>query len=266
VRTLAAEVVYEAADPFSRRVVIDRGATHGVALASPVVDHDGVLGQVTRLYPLTAEVTLLSDRQAAIPVLNARTQQRSVAFGGAGAGMELRFMAGNADVQVDDLLVTSGLDRIYPPGLPVAKVAHVERRGEAGFARIDLRPTASLDGVRHVLVLEPLAQQLPAQPEAAAMPSGKASTPQGAASAAAPAASAAAVGVAQEAAGAAAAAAAVAAREDRTPEAKAAPAAAPASAPAAKAAARAPAKAAATKPPAAPQATPAPPARAEGDG
>ncbi|UCH19061.1 MAG: rod shape-determining protein MreC [Burkholderiales bacterium] len=166
VHSQAAEVLYEASDPFSRRVVLDRGATHGIALASPVVNDEGVLGQVTRLYPLTAEVTLLTDRQAAIPVLNPRTQQRSVAFGDAGTGrMELRFMAANADVQVDDLLVTSGLDGIYPPALPVARVAGIERRGEAGFARIDLLPVASIDGVRHVLVLEPLVRQLPVPPE-----------------------------------------------------------------------------------------------------
>lgn len=166
VHSQAAEVLYEASDPFSRRVVLDRGATHGIALASPVVNDEGVLGQVTRLYPLTSEVTLLTDRQAAIPVLNPRTQQRSVAFGDAGTGrMELRFMAANADVQVDDLLVTSGLDGIYPPALPVARVAGIERRGEAGFARIDLLPVASIDGVRHVLVLEPLVRQLPVPPE-----------------------------------------------------------------------------------------------------
>lgn len=166
VHSQAAEVLYEASDPFSRRVVLDRGATHGIALASPVVNDEGVLGQVTRLYPLSAEVTLLTDRQAAIPVLNPRTQQRSVAFGDAGTGrMELRFMAANADVQVDDLLVTSGLDGIYPPALPVARVAGIERRGEAGFARIDLLPVASIDGVRHVLVLEPLVRQLPVPPE-----------------------------------------------------------------------------------------------------
>jgi rod shape-determining protein MreC len=120
VRALAAEVMYEAADPYSRKVFIDRGRTHEVALGSPVINEVGVLGQVTRLYPLTAEVTLLTDRDAAIPVLNTRTQQRSAAFGGAGGGanptMELRFMAGNADVQPGDALVTSGIDGIYPPG------------------------------------------------------------------------------------------------------------------------------------------------------
>ena len=167
VRSLAAEVMYEAADPFSRKVFIDRGQTQGVTLGSPVINEAGVLGQVTHLYPLTAEVTLLADKDAAIPVLNIRTQQRSAAFGGqfgGAAGMELRFVSGNADVQVGDELHTSGLDGIYPPGLPVARVASVERRAEAGFARILLTPTAPSAGVRYVLVLEPTAAQLPPRP------------------------------------------------------------------------------------------------------
>jgi rod shape-determining protein MreC len=167
VRSQPAEVMYEAADPYSRKVFIDRGSTHGVALGSPVINEAGVLGQVTHAYALTAEVTLLADKDAAIPVLNTRTQQRSAAFGGSG-GIELRFMSGNADVQVGDLLHTSGLDGIYPPGLPVAHVASVERRVESGFARIVLAPAAPPDGVRHVLVLEPLSAQLPPRPAPAA--------------------------------------------------------------------------------------------------
>jgi rod shape-determining protein MreC len=169
VRSLPAEVLYEAADPYSRKVFIDRGRQQGVQLGSPVINEAGVLGQVTQAYALTSEVTLLSDKDAAIPVLNTRTQQRSAAFGGAG-GMELRFMSGNADVQVGDLLHTSGLDGVYPPGLPVARVAAVERRVESGFARIKLTPAANPDGVRHVLVLEPLAAQLPARPAPAPEP------------------------------------------------------------------------------------------------
>jgi rod shape-determining protein MreC len=165
VRSQPAEVLYEAADPFSRKVFIDRGRTHGVALGSPVINEAGVLGQVTQAYALTSEVTLLADKDAAIPVLNARTQQRSAAFGaGRSGGLELRFMSGNADVQVGDLLTTSGLDGVYPPGLPVARVAAVERRAESGFARIGLAPTANPDGVRHVLVLQPLSVQLPERP------------------------------------------------------------------------------------------------------
>lgn len=165
VRHQGAEVLYEAADPYSRKVFINRGTQHGVALGSPVVNESGVLGQVTHAYALTAEVTMLADKEAAIPVLNTRTQQLSVAFGaGRSGGMELRFMSGNADVQVGDLLHTTGMDGIYPPGLPVAKVAALERRVESGFARIALVPLANADGVRHVLVLEPLLAQLPPRP------------------------------------------------------------------------------------------------------
>jgi rod shape-determining protein MreC len=120
---------------------------------------------VTRVYALTSEVTLLVDKDAAIPVLNVRTRQRGAAFGVAG-GMEMRFTSPNADVKPGDLLQTSGVDGVYPPGLPVAKVVSVERRSESGFARITLAPTANSDGVRHVLVLEPLIAQLPPKPEA----------------------------------------------------------------------------------------------------
>jgi rod shape-determining protein MreC len=171
VRTLAAEVMFEAADPYSRKVFIDRGQTQGVVPGAPVINEAGVLGQVTRVFPLSAEVTLLADRDAAIPVLNLRTQQRSVAFGGGAgvqAGMELRYLSGNADVQVGDEMRTSGLDGVYPAGLPVGRVTQVERRAEGGFARVLLAPAAASDGVRHVLVLEPVGEQLPPMPEAAA--------------------------------------------------------------------------------------------------
>jgi rod shape-determining protein MreC len=169
VRAQPAELMYEAADPYTRKVFIDRGTAQGVVLGAPVINEAGVLGQVTRVYALTSEVTLLADKDAAIPVLNTRTQQRSAAFGGGTpGGMELRFTSANADVLVGDVLQTSGLDGIYPPGLPVAKVAAVQRRVESGFARISLLPLANPDGVRHVLVLEPLNVQLPPRPAPAA--------------------------------------------------------------------------------------------------
>ena len=161
VKSMAAEVLYEASDPFSRKIFIDRGSAQGVAPGAPVIDEAGVLGQVTRVYPLSSEVTLLIDKEAAIPVLNTRTHQRSAAFGADGAALELRFMAGNADVKVGDLLQTSGVDGIYPPGLDVARVVKVDPRADSSFARIALAPAASADGVRHVLVLEPMAMQLP---------------------------------------------------------------------------------------------------------
>jgi rod shape-determining protein MreC len=178
VKSQAAEVLFEAADPYSRKVVVDRGGQHGVQRGSPVINEAGVVGQVTRVYPLTSEVTLLIDRDAAIPVLNPRTQQRSAAFGGAEGGqMELRFMAGNSDVQPGDALVTSGIDGVYPPGLAVAKVARVDRRVDSGFARIVLQPAAQADGIRHVLVLEPRAAQLPPRPEPEAVPDKRSGKP-----------------------------------------------------------------------------------------
>ena len=168
VRAQAAQVLYEASDPYSRKVIIDRGTTQGIVLGSAVINDAGVLGQVTRVFPLSSEVTLLTDKDAAIPVLNSRSQARSAAFGSAavpGGGMEMRFMAGNADVQVGDVLSTSGVDGVYPPGLPVARVSSVDRKLDSGFARIVLTPAAQPDGVRHVMVLEPVGLQLPARPD-----------------------------------------------------------------------------------------------------
>ena len=163
----AAEVLYDAADPFTRKVIIDKGLAQGVEAGSPVMDESGVLGQVTRVMPLVSEVTLITDREHAIPVLNSRTGARSVAYGdptSTTGQMELRFMAGNADVQPGDLLTTSGVDGVYPPGLPVAKVVKVERKADSGFARISCQPQALTDGARHVMVLSALSQQLPARP------------------------------------------------------------------------------------------------------
>jgi rod shape-determining protein MreC len=164
VRSQPAQILYEARDPYTRKVIIDQGSTQGIVLASPVINELGVLGQVTRVYPLSSEVTLLVDKDAAIPVINARSQARSAAFGGL-AGLELRFVAGNADVQVGDKLLTSGVDGVYPPGLPVATVAMVDRKLDSGFARIALTPAVASDGVRHVLVLEPIGVQMPPRPD-----------------------------------------------------------------------------------------------------
>ncbi|HET8871011.1 MAG TPA: rod shape-determining protein MreC [Aquabacterium sp.] len=164
-QTLAAEVLYDAQDPFTRKVVIDRGSTQGVALGSPVLDQFGVLGQVTRVYPLTSEVTLVTDKDAAVPVVNARTQQRGVAYGVPQLhGMELRFMAGNSDIQVGDVLQTSGLDGVYPTGIPVGKVVTVDHRADTAFARILLSPLAHPDRPDHVLLLQPMSVNLPQRP------------------------------------------------------------------------------------------------------
>jgi rod shape-determining protein MreC len=168
---LAAEVLYDAADPYTRKVIIDKGQSHKVELGSPVLDESGVLGQVTRVYPLVSEVTLVVDRDLAIPVLNVRTGARSVAYGDpivGGSGMELRFMGSNADVQEGDLLTTSGVDGVYPPGLPVARVSRIERHAESAFSKIYCAPQALTSGARHVIVVKPITSDLGLRPEAAA--------------------------------------------------------------------------------------------------
>ena len=151
VRSQPAEVLYDAADPYTRKIIVDQGLAQGVEAGSPVVDESGVVGQVTRVYPLVSEVTLVIDRDQAIPVLNTRTGARSVAFGDPatpGGSLELRFMPANADVLEGDVLTTSGVDGVYPPGLPVARVAKVERRAESAFARIHCTPMALAAGTR----------------------------------------------------------------------------------------------------------------------
>jgi len=162
----AAEVLYDAADPYTRKVIIDKGMAQGIQEGSPVIDESGVLGQVTRVHPLISEVTLITDRDQAIPVLNTRTGARSVAYGdptGRSGGLELRFMANNADVQPGDILTTSGVDGVYPSGLPVAKVDNVERKTDT-FARIACSPQGMVEGARHVMVLKPVSAQIPPRP------------------------------------------------------------------------------------------------------
>lgn len=157
--TLAAQVLYDAADPYTRKVILNKGELQGLHLGAPVLDELGVLGQVTRLFPLVSEVTLITDRDHAIPVLNVRTGARGVAYGDTFShadAMELRYMAANADVAVGDLLTTSGVDGVYPAGLPVARIEKIERRTDAVFARIYCVPVALVAGATQVLVLEPL--------------------------------------------------------------------------------------------------------------
>lgn len=177
--SMGAQVLYDAADPFSRKLVIDRGQAHGVVAGSPVIDDSGVLGQVTRVYPLVSEVTLLIDEDQAIPVLNSRTGVRSVIYGqqGAGAsGLELRYTLANADLSEGDLLTTSGIDGVYPAGLPVARIAKVERRAESSFTRISCLPLARVHGALHVLVLAPVGPTRPTLPRPAVGPSGRLSS------------------------------------------------------------------------------------------
>lgn len=167
-----AEIIYSARDPFSRRVIIDKGLQHGIAAGQAVVDELGVIGQVVRVFPLTSEVSLLTDKEQAIPVQVSRNGLRAV-LAGAGAGaMELRFLAANAEVQPGDVLVTSGLDGVYLPGLPVAKVSKIDRDNSFSFARITCEPIGGVERHGLVLVLG-TRQSLPPQPEEELTPKSK---------------------------------------------------------------------------------------------
>jgi rod shape-determining protein MreC len=156
-KSVAAEILYDSRDPFSRKVIIDRGTQDDVERGQPVLDEAGIVGQITRVFPLSAEVTLLTDREQAIAVQNVRTGVRGIAYGNAGGGaagqIDLRFMPSNVDIKQGDLLVTSGLDGVFPDGLPVARVTSVERNAAFQFAKILCAPMGGTERNRHVLVL-----------------------------------------------------------------------------------------------------------------
>ena len=138
-----ADVLYESRDRFARKLVINVGINDGVRAGSPVIDDAGVVGQITRAFNETSEVTLLTDKDQSIPVQILRNGLRGVAFGGAEPGtLDLRFMAANADVVNGDVATTSGIDGVYPSGLMVATVSRVERAAKDQFARIVMSPVA----------------------------------------------------------------------------------------------------------------------------
>ncbi len=153
----AVEVLYETADPYTDRIVVDRGQVGGIVPGSAVIDAGGVVGQVTRVYALVSEVALLTDRAQSIPVVNARTGSRHVAVGdptlSAGA-LELKFVPASTDVKQGDLLTTSGIDGVYPAGLHVGTVSQIDRRVNSSFARVHASLAAKPRG-RHLLVLMP---------------------------------------------------------------------------------------------------------------
>ncbi|MBX3662386.1 MAG: rod shape-determining protein MreC [Burkholderiales bacterium] len=152
--SLAAEILYAARDPFSRKIMIDRGQLGGIEAGRPVADHVGIIGQVTRVYPWLSEVTLITDKSQLVPVLNVRTGLRAVMSGTGDEGrLELRFIPLTADFQPGDQLVTSGIDGTYPPGLPVAEVTDVQRDTAFLFASIACKPLASPSAGTQVLVL-----------------------------------------------------------------------------------------------------------------
>lgn len=160
-QALLVQVTYESRDRFTHKLVIDKGAADGLKPGQPVIDALGVVGQVTRAFPMTSEVTLITDKEQTVPVQIMRNGLRGVAYGGVEPGtLDLRFMASNADINQGDVVVTSGLDGVYPIGLPVGSVTRVERNVRDQFARVVLAPAAGVQSNSHLLVLlvDPAAQ------------------------------------------------------------------------------------------------------------
>ncbi|MBV7537995.1 rod shape-determining protein MreC [Duganella sp. sic0402] len=166
VKSMLAEVLYDARDVNSRKLILDRGSRNDVALGLPVIDNQGVVGQVTRVFPFTSEVTLLSDKEQAIPVQLLRNGLRSVAYGrGKSGNLELRFTAPNADIQVGDIVVTSGLDGVYPAGLAVARVTQVENSAGGSFGGVICQPLAGIANNTQLLILMSTPELPPRPPE-----------------------------------------------------------------------------------------------------
>jgi rod shape-determining protein MreC len=152
--SVVAEVLHETRDPFTRRLMVDRGQQHGVMPGQPVLDAEGVLGQVSRVLPLAAEVTLLTDRNQTLSVELRRNGVRAIAYGaGRGAALELRYLPAAIDIQDGDPVVTSGLDGVFPPGLPVGRVVAVSR-GRASFTVARVEPAAAVERTRMLLILK----------------------------------------------------------------------------------------------------------------
>jgi rod shape-determining protein MreC len=152
-RTLVAEIVRVDLDPFRQRVLVNKGTRDGVFRGQAALDANGIFGQVTRAGPISAEVILISDPEHAIPVQVNRTGARSIALGTGRSGLlSLPYLPQNADVIVGDLLVSSGLGGVYPPGYPVGRVSAVVADTGQPLLSVEAEPLAALDRDPEVLL------------------------------------------------------------------------------------------------------------------
>jgi rod shape-determining protein MreC len=174
-RYVVAEILQVDLDPYRQRVLIDKGSRDGVFAGQAALDAEGVFGQVTRVGPVSAEIIMVSDPAHAIPVQINRTGVRTIAVGlGQTGKLMLPYLPRNADVAEGDLVVSSGLGGVFPPGYPVARVAEVIRDPAEPLLSVGATPMAQLDRDPEVLlvwfdnrIVEPEAEA-PAEPEAEA--------------------------------------------------------------------------------------------------
>ncbi|MGC2166631.1 MAG: rod shape-determining protein MreC [Gallionella sp.] len=164
------EIVYAERDVFKRRLLVNKGEDAHIRIGQVVMDETGIVGQVTRVYPGLAEVTLITEKDHAVPTEVVRTGLRTIVFGaGDTSRLSLRYMPTSADIEIDDILVTSGIDGLYPPGIPVARVISVERDPAYPFAHVYCLPIAGVDKHRHLMVLSDL-PKLTERPDAEKAP------------------------------------------------------------------------------------------------
>lgn len=141
-------------DPRRQELLLDKGSDEGVKVGQAVVDSDGLVGQVVEVSSSSCRILMIVDREIAVPVQNVRTGVRTIAEGsGATDEMRLRYITATADIAKDDVFVSSGLDKHYPPNYPVAKVASIERDEGQPFLDVRALPLAQLNRSRHFLVL-----------------------------------------------------------------------------------------------------------------
>jgi rod shape-determining protein MreC len=151
-RKLIGEVISVEVSTLRQRLLVNRGGRHGVFKSQPVITGTGVLGQVFRTGPFSAEIILVTDAEHALPVQVLRSGVRTIALGtGRATSLELPYVPQNYDVQVGDVLVTSGLGQVFPYGLPVARVTSVEKDPTQPLARIHAVPLARIESDREVL-------------------------------------------------------------------------------------------------------------------
>jgi len=153
-RVLVAELLAVDTDPFTRLIVLNKGSRDQVYPGQPLVDAEGVMGQVVHVGPFTSTAMLITDPSHATPVLVNRNGLRAIAVGnGASGKLDLPHLPNNADIKPGDLLVTSGLGGVFPPGYPVGRVTKVDVDPSLPFAHIEAEPAAHLERSREVLLV-----------------------------------------------------------------------------------------------------------------
>jgi rod shape-determining protein MreC len=174
-KVLVATILNVDLDPFRHRVLLDKGAVDGVFRGQAVLDGEGIFGQVTKVNAATSEVILITDAEHAIPVQSNRSGVRTIAVGTGDLGkLSLPFVTVESDLAQGDLLLSSGMGGVFPPGYPVAQVSRVKRSGST-FATVEARPTAGLDRARDVLLVW-FTPPPPSEPATAGTPAGGAET------------------------------------------------------------------------------------------